>query len=145
VTLRLLLDLLNETNPDAAVKVCELYAGKLLEQPLAAGRDFEDWLAFERERLRERVTDVVSAAIAPAGGLDDAQREYCARQLLEIDPCHEAAYRALMQLAAGRGDISRVRNLFDQCKRRLQFDLGARPADSTVTLWRLLITEPTSL
>lgn len=140
--LQILLELLDSPDPTLnAPTICALYDGRLLEVPGTAGLDFEEWLRFQRERLRDRVVGVLSNAIGPGGPLSPTERDVCARHLLSIDPCHEDAYRALMQMAADNGQTSVVRHLFDECTRRLREDLGVAPDEQTVQLYRQLTTQ----
>src|SRR5690606_16123777 len=75
---------------DAAVA---LYAGDLLPGC------YDDWIAPERERLRERFLEVLVQ-------LSDGLEQVCdytaairqARRLLHVDPLHEETYRRLMRL-----------------------------------------------
>jgi DNA-binding SARP family transcriptional activator len=84
---------------------------------------------------------VVTNAIRVDSPLDNDRREFCAHKLLAIDPYHEAAYRVLMNCAADRGEISVVRDLFEQCSRRLRGALGVAPEQATAELYLSLTTD----
>lgn len=129
---------LDNPGRQSAVRLCELYGGDLLDTAGAGGDGFEEWLSFQRAQLHRAVADIVSRAISPAGDLTNRQRDFCARRLLTLDPCHEGAYRALMRGAAESGHISMVHSLFDDCTRRLSDDLGVGPEAETVRLFREL-------
>lgn len=133
-----LLDELNNPEGPSAVRLCELYSGDLLDSAGAGGEGFEEWLSFQRAHLHRAVADTVSRAISPAGTLSSRQRDYCARRLLMLDPCHEGAYRALMRGAAESGHLSMVHALFEDCTRRLHEDLGVGPEAETVLLFQQL-------
>ncbi|MDB5561262.1 MAG: hypothetical protein JWN11_680 [Hyphomicrobiales bacterium] len=129
------LEQLRTTDLSSSVKLCELYRGELLESQGSAGSEFEEWLFFQRSRLRDEFIDFVSLAILPDSGLTPQERNFCARRLTEVDPCNEGAYRALMWGAAESGQLSKVRHLFDVCSRRLRDELGVDPDEQTVELF----------
>jgi DNA-binding SARP family transcriptional activator len=129
---------LNNPEGPSAVRLCELYGGNLLDTAGAGGDGFEEWLSFQRAHLHRAVADIVSRAISPAGDLTSRQRDFCARRLLMLDPCHEGAYRALMRGAAESGHISMVHSLFEDCTRRLSEDLGVGPEAETLRLFQQL-------
>lgn len=129
------LDHLASPLPTAAVRLCELYNGELLGSLGSAGAAFEEWLSFQRPNLHDQFVTTVSRSILPNTGLTREQRDFCARRLLKVDPCHEGAYRALMRGAAESGQISAVRHLFEDCSRKLMDELGIRPDEQTVKLF----------
>jgi DNA-binding SARP family transcriptional activator len=133
--LAVLLELLERPEPRDAVRLCELYGGGLLEVPGPHGIAFEEWISYQGERLRDKVITVVTNAISLDSPLDNDQREFCAHKLLAIDPYHEGAYRVLMTCAADRGETSVLRDLFDQCSRRLRGALGVAPEETTIQLY----------
>ncbi|HEV7719019.1 MAG TPA: BTAD domain-containing putative transcriptional regulator [Arsenicitalea sp.] len=133
-------------NPEveSSVRLCELYRGDLLESQASAGSEFEEWLFFQRSRLRDEFIDNISLAILPDSGLTAQERTFCARRLTEVDPCNEGAYRALMWGAAESGQLSKVRHLFDVCSRRLRDELGVDPDEETVELFLTLTHQSNS-
>jgi DNA-binding SARP family transcriptional activator len=135
------LDQLELNGVEASVRLCELYRGELLESQGSAGSEFEEWLFFQRNRLRDAFIDAISLAILPDSGLTSQQRNFCARRLTEVDPCHEGAYRALMWGAAENGQLSKIRHLFDTVSRRLRDELGVDPDEKTVELFHTLTTQ----
>ncbi len=116
------------------------YQGELLhglalrEAPL-----FEEWLAEQRERLRERALRALAALMDyhSARGAPEAARDYGQRLLL-IDPWREDVYRALMRLLAQDGRRSAALALFETCRRTLAEQLGLAPTEETVELHRLI-------
>jgi len=133
------LDLLENPTAAGAVRLCEVYSGDLLGSLGSAGDAFEEWLAVQRSHLHGQFIDVVSRAIAPGSEISREQRDFCARRLLRLEPCHEGAYRALMRGAAETGQTSTVRQLFEECTRRLSEELGIQPEEETVQLFKHLL------
>jgi DNA-binding SARP family transcriptional activator len=132
------LDLLDVRSAEASVQLCGLYNGELLGSLGSAGAGFEEWLSFQRPNLHDEFVDAVSRALQPDSGLTQRQRDYCARRLLKVDPCHEGAYRALMRDAGLNGETLMVRRLFEECTRKLREDLGVGPDEQTVHLFQEL-------
>jgi predicted ATPase/DNA-binding SARP family transcriptional activator len=114
------------------------YRGELLhglsvrEAPL-----FEEWLAGQREHLRERAIAALQALLGyhAARGAGAAARDY-GQRLLQIDPWREEVYRALMLLAAREGRRSSALALFESCRRTLGEQLGVDPSEETAALYR---------
>ncbi|WP_373324017.1 BTAD domain-containing putative transcriptional regulator [Pseudonocardia alni] len=57
-----------------------------------------------------------------------------ARAALEVDRCHEPAYRALIWAHACRGERSAVDYWFRQCRRNLRSELDLHPDPLTIGL-----------
>lgn len=133
------LDLLDNPTASGAVRLCEVYGGELLGSLGTAGDAFEEWLTVQRSHLHGQFIDAVSRAIAADSELSCEQRDFCARRLLRLEPCHEGAYRALMRGAAETGQSSTVRQLFEECTRQLNDELGIRPEEETVQLFKSLL------
>lgn len=114
------------------------YQGELLrglsvrEAPL-----FEEWLAGQRELLRERAAAALQALLAyhAARGAGPAARDY-GQRLLQLDPWREEVYRTLMLLLAREGRRSAALALFETCRRTLAEQLGVEPCEETAALHR---------
>lgn len=107
----------------------------VLHESLLAGFDgldpgFDAWLAVTRETLRRRVQSVLEAAIAP--DQPEARRDQAATALLALDPAHEPALRALMDLRAARGDRQGAIRLFEAFRARLLAEYDAEPDPETL-------------
>jgi DNA-binding SARP family transcriptional activator len=127
-------------SPSGCMRLCEIYRGELLESLRPAGEGFEEWLTFQRTALRTKFIAAVSHAIEIDTDLTPYERHYCANRLLQIDPYHEGAHRALMFEAAATGQFSSVRRLFNACSKQLREDLGVGPDEKTVRLYHELIS-----
>jgi len=128
--------------PSAWVRMCEIYNGDLLASLPAAGEGFEEWLAYKRSAVRHDFISAVSQAVLPESPITPHERYYCASRLLQVDPYHEGAHRALMYDAAANGQLSTLRQLFQDCSRKLRNDLGVDPDEETVRLYHQLINRP---
>jgi DNA-binding SARP family transcriptional activator len=118
--------------PKGCVRMCEIHRGDLLDSRSTAAKGFEDWLAFQRTALFGVLNSAVTHALQFETELTPQERHFCASRLLQMDPCHEGAHRALMSDAAARGQFSFVKQLFDACSKQLRDELGVKPSDETV-------------
>lgn len=94
----------------AAAAALQLYQGPLLPE-----LDFaDDWLA-EREGLERRIADLVQWSIpwlCQQG--EPEQAEELANRLLSLDACSESGFTALLQVAAHRKSLSRLKRVRHQ-------------------------------
>lgn len=80
----------------------ELYQGELLPEVGPA-----DWVVDERDRLRLLAASVAGAAAADAVAVaDPASALDLARRSVGLDPCHDPAWRLLIQTCRDLGDLS---------------------------------------
>jgi TolB-like protein/DNA-binding SARP family transcriptional activator len=115
-----------------------LYRGDLLDGVVLPDAGFADWLLVERTRLHDLAIDVLSRLVAAQSGavaLETAQR------LLQLDPTHEAAHRALMQLHLAQGDRARALRQYQICRDALHSELGVPPEPETEQLYRSIKEE----
>ncbi len=115
----------------------DVYQGDFLEG--LGVRDayrFEDWLLFERERLRASYQAALSQRLEDyeSGGDDEAVIE-TAHELLRLDNLREERYRALMRAYARQGKREVALAQYDQCCRVLAEELGIEPAQETISLF----------
>ena len=119
-------------NTDAARTHLEgamwLYRGDFLEG------ESSDWVVAHREYLKSLAMLAVEALrrIAEHAGDTLGVIDLCDRAL-DLDPYHEATYRALVGLHGRRGELDRVQGWFRLCTERLRHDLGVAPEPETVT------------
>jgi DNA-binding SARP family transcriptional activator/TolB-like protein len=108
-----------------------------------SGRDFDEWLGWERRQAREKM---LSAAVEAGEAALVADRAADARRLADalerLDGLNEPAVR--LGLAADRavGDLSAQRRRYDRFARRLKDDIDAEPAPETQALLRTVRTSP---
>ena len=88
---------------------CEAYSGDLLAGLTAHADGLGNWLARQRATLRAEFLAAVTPYVeAQADGPVDEGAMGVAARILEIDPRHEIACRALIQAYQERGDTSRA-------------------------------------
>lgn len=117
------------TEYDRAV---ELYRGDYLVEDL-----YEDWTMVERERL---INAYVGALTRLTGYYAETARyEEGVRacyHILEKEPCHEGAYRVLMECYAGLGLPTLAGRQYRLCEEILRRKRGVSPSSETETLYR---------
>ncbi len=144
-----------EDTPAALERAAGLYRADLLDGFSLRGRDFEEWLSGERERLREHAVQLFLRLMerAAATGVEPAIR--WALRILAVDPVHEPAHRALMELYAAQGRHGAALRQYEQLRETLSRELGARPEPESDALVRRirddrrtparLVVEPSSV
>ena len=127
---------IEEETQSSLERAAALYRADLLDGFSSRERDFEDWLSGERERLRERAVQLfvrLTERAAPAGG-ETAIR--WALRVLSVDPVHEPAHRALMELYAAQGRHATALRQYEQLRETLSRELGTRPEPESDALAR---------
>ena len=127
-----------EDTPAALERAGGLYRADLLDGFSLRDRDFGDWLTGERERLREHAVQLFLRLMerAAAIGVEPAIR--WALRILAVDPVHEPAHRALMELYAAQGRHAAALRQYEQLRETLARELDARPEPETDALMRRL-------
>lgn len=134
-----------EDTHSAMQRAAALYRADLLDGFALRERDFEEWLSGERERLRERAVQLFLRLMehaAPTGG-EPAIR--WALRVLSVDPVHEPAHRALMELYAAQGRHAAALRQYEQLRETLLRELGTRPEPETDELARRIRDDRRSL
>jgi DNA-binding SARP family transcriptional activator len=118
----------------ALSEAVELYAGDLLQG------SYDEWLAEERERLRQRYLQALERLVElleARGDLPAATRR--AERLLREDPLREPTYQALMRLHDARGDRARALRVYHACAATLARELGVEPSAATRRAYAALL------
>lgn len=127
---------LSATDAAALTSALTLYRGDFLEGFFVSdSRAFEDWAAFERDRLRRSVIAARHALLCYA--LDHAlvtEGIAHATQLLLLDPLHEGANSHLMRLLAQAGQRSEALAQYEKYVHLLDDELGIEPSPAIVAL-----------
>ena len=116
------------TKPAALV----LLDGDLLEDLDGVDPAFDNWLAAERERLRDRARVLAEQMLR-----DQAEPAFAipaAQQLLSIDRAHEGAWRALMRAYNTLGERGMAIQAYERCRSVLADLLDAHPSEETQRL-----------
>ncbi len=109
-----------------------LLDGELLDEFDGVDPAFDQWLAAERDRLRDRARTVGEALLNQQGAPEAVIP--LAQQLLAIDRAHEGAWRALMRAHAERSERGLAVQAYDRCKAALAERLNATPSPETQRL-----------
>jgi DNA-binding SARP family transcriptional activator len=101
---------------------------------------YDDWVIFERERLRQKLLHALEA-LSRRLTLDGqyAQAIEAALAALAVDPLRESAARVLIEAHLAEGNLSEARRAYAQFCRTLQRELGVRPG---VQLQSLMFPAP---
>ena len=100
---------------------------------------FQDWLSLERERLEERITEVMVAnaeRLEQDGALEESVHTW--QTVLERDPLFETAVRSLMRLHARLGEPARGLERYARYTEFLSNELGLKPGAGLQDLERAL-------
>lgn len=122
----------------AALYTGDLLAGLSLREPA-----FADWLRAERDSLREAAVRVLRRLLSAQ--TSDRQFEAAiqtAMRLVTIDPLHESAHRALMELYERQGRRAAALRQFHVCADLLERELGISPEPATRRLYETLLPSP---
>lgn len=118
----------------------DLYRGDFMAGfTLRDSANFDDWQFFQAESLRRQAAHVFERLVQ---GLT-VQQDYMAavgyaRRWLQLDPLHEPAHRALMQLYAWSGQTSAALRQYRECVRILDEELGAPPLPETTAIYQAI-------
>ena len=101
---------------------------------------YDEWIAPERERLRQRHLQALDRLIQ----LLQVRHNYpaaidCARRVLQHDALSEGAYLSLMRLLALTGDRAGALRVYHTCAATLQRELGITPSPPTDAMYQRLM------
>lgn len=118
----------------ALQQAVDLYTGDLLPGW------YDEWLAPERERLRQAYLDALERLAA----LLEQRRSYrhalaYAQRLVRADPLHEAVYRQLMALHLALGDRAGALRVYHTCATILRHELGVDPSPVTQAVYQRVL------
>ncbi|MDQ3568620.1 MAG: SARP family transcriptional regulator, partial [Actinomycetota bacterium] len=89
---------------------------------------FDDWQYFQAEELRRELAGALEKLARGHGAAGEWEAAIAhARRRLLLDPLHEPAHRALMQLYALSGERASALRQYRECVRVLEKDLGVAP------------------
>jgi DNA-binding SARP family transcriptional activator len=120
-----------------------LYHGDFLNGcPVRAGAELEDWIAEQRERLREGAIQALRTLIAHYRERGDHRLAIQhAQRLLALDPLGEEAHRQVMSLYGLSGRRGRALSQYEDLRNLLERELGVEPEEETHALYRSILQE----
>lgn len=121
---------LRPPHPDQLAGAAQLYTGALLEELS------DDWVIFERERLRGRYLDALRYLVQHHSEQRNLSQAiaYC-RQYLQDEPMDEAMVRDLIRLRFEAGDRSGALQEYHRFRDRMQDEMGISPMVETKVLY----------
>lgn len=90
---------------------------------------YDDWVLFERERLRELRASALEALcerLIRRGSLVEAMR--IAQEVVKLEPLRESAHRQLIRIHLAGGNQSEALRAYELFSGRLRAELGLRPS-----------------
>ncbi|HEU0025982.1 MAG TPA: BTAD domain-containing putative transcriptional regulator [Ktedonobacterales bacterium] len=101
---------------------------------------YDEWIAPERERLRQRCMQALDQLIS----LLEKQRDYpaaikYAQRLIRHDPLNESAYCHLMRLLAMTGNRTGALRVYHACMSALRRELGVAPSQTTREVYEYVL------
>jgi DNA-binding SARP family transcriptional activator len=121
---------------EALLEAANLYRGEFLEGLSVSEVGFEDWVAIEREKLRETALTLFSTIVdrqTNAGKSEDAVQT--SLRILAIDPTRESTHRMLMRLYVLQGRREAAIKQFQTCREVLRRQLDVEPEEETKKLF----------
>jgi predicted ATPase/DNA-binding SARP family transcriptional activator len=128
---------------DCAAKLAEAvttYTADLMTGfTLPDAPDFNEWLYFEAEGLRQSLSTALQKLIAYHTSPAEYQPAIVyARRWLALDPLHESAHRQLMRLYAWSGQQASALRQYQECHRLLSDELDVAPDEETTALFEAI-------
>jgi len=123
-------------DPEAALDFA-LGSGTILGRLAAISPTFESWLEDERSLLRTAQLNVLHACslkLLEAGEYDRARELLHQTMYMESQVENEATYRTLMLLEHRAGRTTQALEVFEECRRMLESELGLVPEEETLEL-----------
>jgi DNA-binding SARP family transcriptional activator/pimeloyl-ACP methyl ester carboxylesterase len=127
---------------DALREATGLYRGELLEGLRIDEAPFDDWLAAERQRLRELALNALEKLLAmdlAAGALEQAAGT--GLRLLALDPLRESVHRTLMDVYVRQGRRTAALRQYQRCAEALRRELGVEPEAATTRRFHEIQTD----
>ncbi len=120
--------------PEGLAAAVPLYTEDLLPEV------YDDWIFFERERLRNLLFANLERLIAQYQARGDLKRAIaCAGQILRHDPLREETARLLMTLHHRAGDRNAALQEYQRIERGLRAELGAPPMPETQAAYAAIV------
>jgi DNA-binding SARP family transcriptional activator/Flp pilus assembly protein TadD len=114
-------------------QAAKLYEGDLLDGIAVGDPAFDDWLTFERSRLREVAIGAFTRFMAH---LNATEAITTGQRLVALDPLREASRRALMHAYAAQGQFEQAIRQYHYCRDTLRRELDVAPSAEMENLYR---------
>ena len=128
---------LDEDSDESLDRAVNLYRGDLLDGIEAVPGAFEEWVMFERVRLRDRLEQGLSRLFdrsLSAGQFDAAT--CAARRLIALDPYDEAGHQALLKVLMTQGKRRRAEAHLTETTALFREELGIEPSAAMTSMVR---------
>jgi ABC-type transport system substrate-binding protein/DNA-binding SARP family transcriptional activator len=103
------------------------------------------WVDARRRELAGILRRAVSClAEAHLRSADAPEAAKWAEETIALDPYRETGYRLLMKAHAAAGNRAEALRVYERCRRRLATELGTYPSPETESIYRELLTPPSS-
>lgn len=127
---------MNQGTLEALTSVAELYKGEFLAGLNLDEPEFNEWRAFERNRLNGIAVDALSRLVEMQASEAPDAAIATARRLLMIDPSQEQMQRTLMRLLLRQGQRAAALKQYQQCVGWFERELGVEPEEETRQVYR---------
>ena len=114
-------------------------AADLLSSQLLPGLD-APWLRVHRDQARQLrlgALEAMSEGLRVAGEHQEAIA--AAREVIDVDPLRESAYRLVMAAHRDAGRIGSALRVYEECRNHLVEELGSPPSPTTVAAYQALL------
>src|SRR5215472_1710938 len=114
-------------------RAAKLYDGDLLDGLAVHDPTFDNWLSFERSRLREVAIGALMRLMAQ---LNATEAITTGQRLVALDPLREASHQALMHAFAAQGQFEQAIRQHHYCRDALRRELDVAPSAEMENLYR---------
>jgi DNA-binding SARP family transcriptional activator len=127
---------------EAHQRATALYQGDLLAGLGEQSGAYEDWLLYERERLREVALDAFTKLLAHHVEMNAVESAiHTAVRLLALDPTQEGTHRTLMRLYVRQGRRAAALKQYQLCVEMLRRELGVEPDAQTRQVYQEVLKQ----
>jgi DNA-binding SARP family transcriptional activator/tetratricopeptide (TPR) repeat protein len=136
-------DLARRDGSQSLEKATALYTGSFLDGLDIDSEHYESWQRTEATLFRDQVVDILMRLVAGFRDAGEMNRVLqLGQRLLNIDPMHEGAVRALMQVYAKTGRRGAAVQLYQSLARVLRAELDVEPEPETRRVFAELTQSP---
>ena len=136
VDVALLETALAEGTTEGMERVAELCKGEFLAGLNLNEPEFDEWRAFERDRLNGLAVEALTILVDRQSSETPEAAIQTARRLLAIDPSQEQMQRTLMRLLLRQGQRAAALKQYQHCVGWFERELGVEPEEETRQVYR---------